>query len=74
MSVLMIECEGCGQELPYNDAGVIWCDAPLGHTVLKTHKTQECGRAALAKHPGYKMLPGNRPQQGRSSRLAREGL
>lgn len=68
-----ITCEGCGQEVPYDEAGRVYCDAPLGMTTLVVHKTQECGRAALAKHPDYRMRKGNRPPMSREERAQKRG-
>jgi hypothetical protein len=61
-------CEGCEQEIAAGEDGRIWCDAPLGMCTLVVHKTQECGRAALAKHPDYTMRKGNRPPLSKKER------
>lgn len=56
----MARCAGCGDVVEVADRAVINCDHPLGYTVLIVHRSQECGKAALARHPEHEMLPGNR--------------
>jgi hypothetical protein len=58
------ECAGCGEAVPVEEVGTIWCRSPLGMSVLHTHRSQDCGRAALAKRPELRMYPQNRPPGG----------
>lgn len=67
------DCAGCAQPIPDRKEGTIWCDTPLGLAALLTCKTQECGRAALAKHPDWKMRKGNQPPKSADEKL-KEGL
>jgi hypothetical protein len=58
------DCAGCGEPVPDDAQGSIWCRTPLGMGVLHTHRSQDCGRAALAAHPDWTMYPGNVPPGG----------
>lgn len=69
---MLTECAGCGEPIPEGEEGTIWCDHPLGMCVLKTHKTQECGRLALAKNPEHKMRKNNQPPISKKERTMRE--
>ena len=57
------DAPGCDAVLEGDAVGVIWCDTPLGMATLKTCRTQECGRAALAARPDWKMRKGNKPPE-----------
>jgi hypothetical protein len=65
----LYDCAGCGDPIPYDEEGVIWCTHPLGDCTLKVHKTQECGRAALTANPEHKMMPGNKPRQNKLEKM-----
>lgn len=61
-------CAGCGEIVDGSEAASIWIDHPLGLTALRTHRTQECAKAALAASE-CKMMPGNRPPMSATEKL-----
>ena len=68
------ECDGCGREVNEDvgeQPGTIWCDTPLGLAALHVHRTQACGKAALAARPDWKMRKGNQPPMSKAEREAR---
>lgn len=73
MSFFEYDCDGCGERIEAGTEGTIWCDGPLGLSVLRTHRTQECGRAALEARDGYRMRAGNKPPESKDARARRRG-
>lgn len=63
-------CAGCGEWVRGAEAASIWIDHPLGLTALRTHRTQECAKAAVAASEG-KLRPGNRPPESKAEKLER---
>lgn len=61
-------CAHCGRALEREEVGTIWCSTPLGMTTLKTCKTQECGKGALAVRPEWAMLKGNKPPESKAEK------
>ena len=66
---MLTECAYCMKPLEPEEVGTIWCDTPLGMTTLKTCKTQECGKGALAARPGWKMRKDNQPPMSKKEKL-----
>lgn len=68
-----VTCIGCGEALPFEASGVLWCRSEFGLTTLRVHKDQTCAAEALRKK-GWRLYPGNQPPLSEKEKMARDRI